>query len=264
MDDVVGLLVLVGLAVLAMPVLLIVALVSVSGLKRRVATLEAQVAQLRAARVAEPAPAPASTVSAPAAPVEDEGPTLADLMRDAAPPPRATPAPAPAAPERAAGPPPIPSAPQTPTPAPAAPPMPPRPPRPVAPSRPDFATTAVRAVQRWFTVGNVPVKIGMLVLFAGVAALLKYGADQGWFTLPPELRLAGVAAAALGALVFAWRKRESNRVFALSLQGGAIGVLLLVVFAAFKIFGLMPVGAAFALSIALVAGAGMLAVLQDA
>ena len=85
MDDVVGLLVLVGLAVLAMPVLLIVALVSVSGLKRRVATLEAQVAQLRAARVAEPAPAPASTVSAPAAPVEDEGPTLADLMRDAAP-----------------------------------------------------------------------------------------------------------------------------------------------------------------------------------
>ena len=48
MDDVVGLLVLVGLAVLAMPVLLIVALVSVSGLKRRVATLEAQVAQLRA------------------------------------------------------------------------------------------------------------------------------------------------------------------------------------------------------------------------
>ena len=264
MDDVVGLLVLVGLAVLAMPVLLIVALVSVSGLKRRVATLEAQVAQLRAARVAESAPAPASTVSAPAAPVEDEGPTLADLMRDAAPPPRATPAPAPAAPERAAGPPPIPSAPQTPTPAPAAPPMPPRPPRPVAPSRPDFATTAVRAVQRWFTVGNVPVKIGMLVLFAGVAALLKYGADQGWFTLPPELRLAGVAAAALGALVFAWRKRESNRVFALSLQGGAIGVLLLVVFAAFKIFGLMPVGAAFALSIALVAGAGMLAVLQDA
>ena len=87
MDDVVGLLVLVGLAVLAMPVLLIVALVSVSGLKRRVATLEAQVTQLRAARVAEPAPAPASTVSAPAAPAVDEGPTLADLMRDAAPPP---------------------------------------------------------------------------------------------------------------------------------------------------------------------------------
>lgn len=272
MDDVVGLLVLVGLAVLAMPVLLIVALVSVSGLKRRVTTLEAQVAQLRAARVAEPAPTPASTVVAPAAPAEDEGPTLADLMRDAAPapPPRPTPAAAPTAPSQTAGPPPIPPvppAPDAPRPAPATPQMPPRPPRPAAPPRPatpDVFTVAARAVQRWFTVGNVPVKIGMLVLFAGVAALLKYGADQGWFTLPPELRLAGVAAAALGALVFAWRKRESNRVFALSLQGGAIGVLLLVVFGAFKNFGLIPVGAAFALSIALVAGAGMLAVLQDA
>ena len=262
MDDVVGLLVLVGLAVLAMPVLLIVALVAVSGLKRRVAMLEDQVTQLRSARATEPAPAPARA-AAPAptvqAAVAEEGPTLADLMREPAPP---RPAPTAATPpSRPAGPPPIPPSPrpeayQQPAPS--------MPPRPAAPSRPDFATKAVRAVQRWFTVGNVPVKIGVLVLFAGVAALLKYGADQGWFTLPPELRLAGIAAAALGALAFAWRKRESNRTFALSLQGGAIGVLLLVVFAAFKIFGLMPAGAAFALSIVLVAGAGMLAVLQDA
>ncbi|MEJ2790257.1 MULTISPECIES: DUF2339 domain-containing protein [unclassified Pseudoxanthomonas] len=256
----VGLLVLVGLAVLAMPVLLIVALVAVSGLRRRVAMLEDQVTQLRSARATEPAPAPVRA-AAPAptvqAAVAEEGPTLADLMREPAPP---RPAPTAATPpSRPAGPPPIPPSPrpeayQQPAPS----------PRPTAPSRPDFATKAVRAVQRWFTVGNVPVKIGVLVLFAGVAALLKYGADQGWFTLPPELRLAGIAAAALGALAFAWRKRESNRTFALSLQGGAIGVLLLVVFAAFKIFGLMPAGAAFALSIVLVAGAGMLAVLQDA
>ena len=262
MDDVVGLLVLVGLAVLAMPVLLIVALVAVSGLKRRVAMLEDQVTQLRSARATEPAPAPARA-AAPAptvqAAVPEEGPTLADLMREPAPP---RPAPTAATPpSRPAGPPPIPPSPRSEAYQQPAPSM---PPRPAAPSRPDFATKAVRAVQRWFTVGNVPVKIGVLVLFAGVAALLKYGADQGWFTLPPELRLAGIAAAALGALAFAWRKRESNRTFALSLQGGAIGVLLLVVFAAFKIFGLMPAGAAFALSIVLVAGAGMLAVLQDA
>nr|WP_225591022.1 DUF2339 domain-containing protein [Pseudoxanthomonas sp. PXM03] len=260
MDDVVGLLVLVGLAVLAMPVLLIVALVAISGLKRRVAMLEDQVTQLRSARATEPAPAraaaPAPTVQAA---VPEEGPTLADLMREPAPPRPVSTTTTP--PSRPAGPPPIPPSPrpeayQQPAPS--------MPPRPAAPSRPDFATKAVRAVQRWFTVGNVPVKIGVLVLFAGVAALLKYGADQGWFTLPPELRLAGIAAAALGGLAFAWRKRESNRTFALSLQGGAIGVLLLVVFAAFKIFGLMPAGAAFALSIVLVAGAGMLAVLQDA
>jgi len=265
MDDVVGWLVLVGLAVLAVPVLLIVALVAIGGLKRRVAMLEQQVAQLRTAHAAPPAPERAPATEA----AVDEGPTLADLMREQAPPPRPAPAAASTSTstsDRPAGPPPIPPARPEP-PAQAAPPLPPRQPRPAAPSRPaapDVLTVAVRAVQRWFTVGNVPVKIGMLVLFAGVAALLKYGADQGWFTLPPELRLAGIAAAALGALVFAWRKRESNRTFALSLQGGAIGVLLLVVFAAFKVFGLVPAGAAFALSIVLVAGAGMLAVLQDA
>ncbi|MEG3192699.1 DUF2339 domain-containing protein [Lysobacter sp. D1-1-M9] len=110
----------------------------------------------------------------------------------------------------------------------------------------------------------MPVKVGMLVLFAGVAALLKYAGDQGWVSLPVELRFASVAAAALAALVFGWRQRETRRGFALSLQGGAIGVLLLVVFAAFKLVPLLPAGAAFALSIVLVAGAGVLAVAQNA
>ena len=262
MDDLAGVLVLLGLAVLAVPVLLIVALVAISGLKRRVGELERQVVQLRSASVAPATPQTAADVAMSTR--ADAEPTLAELVRS--PPVRVeTPPPAPAT----ATPPPIP--PQRPMPeatpvepAPAVPPRPPRPEAPPRPARPDVFTVALRAVQRWFTVGNVPVKIGVLVLFAGVAALLKYGADQGWFTLPPELRLAGIAAAALGALVFAWRKRESNRTFALSVQGGAIGVLLLVAFAAFKIFGVMPAGAAFALSIVLIAGAGMLAVLQDA
>lgn len=118
-------------------------------------------------------------------------------------------------------------------------------------------------VKRWFTTGNVPVKVGMLVLLAGVASLLKYASDQGWLTLPPELRLAGVAAAAMAGLVFGWRQRAQRPAFALALQGGAIGVLLLVVFAAFKIFGLLPAVAASALSVLLIAGLGVLAVLQD-
>lgn len=257
MDDLAGILVLLGLAVLAVPVLLIVALVAISGLKRRVADLERQVSQLRVPQAA--VVAPEAVAPAPA----DTGPTLAELVRS--PPPRVETPP----PVRATTPPPIPprQAPPPEIPAQPAAALPPRPPRdepPPRPAKPDVFTVALRAVQRWFTVGNVPVKIGVLVLFAGVAALLKYGADQGWFSLPPELRLAGIAAAALGALVFAWRKRGSNRTFALSLQGGAIGVLLLVVFAAVKIFGVIPAGAAFALSIVLIAGAGMLAVLQDA
>jgi len=133
-----------------------------------------------------------------------------------------------------------------------------------APAEPGPASRAGAAIRRWFTEGNVPVKIGMLVLFAGVAALLKYATDQAWFTLPVELRLAAIAAAAIAALAFGWRVRARRRAFALSLQGGAIGILVLTVFAAFRLYHLLPAGAAFALLVVLVAGAGVLAVVQDA
>ena len=287
MDGLVGILLLIGLALLAMPVLLVVALLSLSSLKKRVAALEGSVRDLRLAprpreqagasqdpsaivpiAPAPPLPSPAEAAPGEAAPDEAE-PTLAELIRrqdsgearpesDAMAPPRPMPPPLPAAgmggqsapidaatrariaaaSTRVSHEPPLRSAP--------------------AESAP------LRAVKRWFTVGNVPVKIGMLVLLAGVAALLKYASDRGLFALPMELRLAGVAVAALAALVFAWRRREDNRVFALSLQGGAIGVLLLTTYAAFKLYGVLPASAAFALSVVLVAGMGLLAVLQDA
>ncbi|GAB2613899.1 DUF2339 domain-containing protein [Novilysobacter erysipheiresistens] len=255
-----GLLVLLGLTLLAVPVLLIVALAMISGLRHRVDALERELGELQV----EIATHGTSREGAPE-------PTLGELMREPTPRP-ATPPPRTAAPPS----PPIPpqSKPRpTPASAPAAPSVsasPPRsatttrPPRPAVPSRPDPLQLAARAIRRWFTEGNVPVKVGMLVLFAGVAALLKYASDQGWMTLPIELRLAGVAAAAAAALLFGWRQRDSRRSFALSLQGGAIGVLLLVVFAAFKLYPLLPAGVAFGLSVVLVAGAGVLAVKQKA
>jgi uncharacterized membrane protein len=135
---------------------------------------------------------------------------------------------------------------------------------PATPKPPDPLTQAITRVKQWFTEGNVPVKVGVIVLFLGVGALLKYAADSGWLRVPVEFRLAGIAAAALAALVFAWRKRDSHRAFALSLQGGAIGVLILTIFAAFRLYNVLPAGFAFALLIVVVAGAGMLAVLQDA
>lgn len=142
------------------------------------------------------------------------------------------------------------------------------PPRPSSsprtPPPPNAIDNLVAAIKRWFTEGNVPVKVGMLVLFAGVAALLKYASDQGWLHLPIELRLAAIALAAIVALGFGWRERGRRRAFGLSLQGGAIGILLMTVFAAFRIYSLLPPGAAFALMLVLVAGTGVLAVLQDA
>lgn len=137
---------------------------------------------------------------------------------------------------------------------------------PAAPSIPREHPLLARgfdAIRNWFSVGNVPVKVGMLVLFAGVAALLKYAADAGWFTLPIEFRMAGIALAAIAALVFGWRQRVARPAFALSLQGGAVGILILTVFAAFRLYGLLPAGAAFALLVLIVAATCVLAVRQN-
>ena len=115
----------------------------------------------------------------------------------------------------------------------------------------------------WFTEGNVPVKIGVLVLLFGVAAALKYAAAQGYFTLTIEARLALIAGAGIIGLGIGWRERERRPAFGLSVQGGALGVLLLTVFAAYRLYALLPPGLAFALVVVLVAGSAALALLQN-
>lgn len=251
---------LVVVVVLAVPVLLVMALVSVSSLKQRVAALEASLAR---GQVGDAAPPPAAAWSSA---WEESLPEAGEFESAPDGPDEPLPGPAMEAPE-----PPLPGAtpPLPPLPEPVAPPLAravpasaPSP-EPRAPMEPGVIERGIARVKQWFTTGNVPVKVGMLVLLAGVAALLKYVSDQGWLRLPIELRLAGISAAALAGLVFAWRKRESHRAFALALQGGAIGVLLLTVFAATKNYGVLDPLPAFAISVVLIAGLCVMAVLQE-
>lgn len=126
------------------------------------------------------------------------------------------------------------------------------------------ATPVVANLLVWLFGGNLPVKLGVLVLFAGVAAALRYAAQQGMFELPIGWRFIGIGTAAIGALLFALGQRRSRPAFSLSLQGGAIGVLLLCVFAAFRLYALLAPGVALAMVVALVALAALLAVWQNA
>ncbi|MBE5313824.1 MAG: DUF2339 domain-containing protein [Xanthomonadales bacterium] len=116
----------------------------------------------------------------------------------------------------------------------------------------------------WLFGGNLPVKLGVLVLFAGVAAALRYAAQQGLFQLPIGWRFVGIAAAAVAGLLFALRQRHARPAFSLSLQGGAIGVLLLCVFGAFRLYDLLLPSVALGMVVALVALAALLAVWQNA
>ena len=109
---------------------------------------------------------------------------------------------------------------------------------------------------------NWPVKIGVLVLFVGLAAMLRYAADQGWLSMPIELRLVGIALLGIVGLWVGWRQRIKRRVFGLSLQGGAIGILVLTLFAAFRMYQLLPQSVALLLTAVLIFGGGVLAVIQ--
>lgn len=123
---------------------------------------------------------------------------------------------------------------------------------------------AFRLARQWLTTGNVPVKVGVIVSFFGVAFLLKYAVDKQLIRFPIELRLLSTAAIAALLLVIGWRMRERMRVYALSLQGGGLGILYLTTFAAFRLYGLVPPVFAFALLVVLTVAGGALAVLQNA
>ncbi|MEM7537211.1 MAG: DUF2339 domain-containing protein [Chloroflexota bacterium] len=134
----------------------------------------------------------------------------------------------------------------------------------------------------WFRNTNVLVQIGILILFIGVGFLLKYAADQGWFSL--ELR--HIAAAVGGVVLSGLGWRLASRItrqgaanaeteqdptlatrrwaYALALQGGGLGVIYLTTFSAFGIYELIPSVLAFAIFVILGVLCATLAIINNA
>lgn len=129
-------------------------------------------------------------------------------------------------------------------------------------AEPSLGDIAIEKVKAWIMGGNPVTRIGLLVLFCGVAFLLKYAAARDM--LPIELRLAAVLLAGIALVVVGWRLREDNRTYALLLQGGGIGIIYLTLFAAAKLYHLVPLPLCLVLMLALVGFSAALAILQNA
>jgi uncharacterized membrane protein len=114
----------------------------------------------------------------------------------------------------------------------------------------------------WFTGGNTVVRVGIVVLFFGVAFLLKFAYDHS--KLPPEFRVGGAMLGGIALAAIGWRLREKRPGYALALQGGAVGVMYLAVFSALRLYALVPPGFAFALLAMIAAFSAALALLQNA
>jgi uncharacterized membrane protein len=138
--------------------------------------------------------------------------------------------------------------------------------QPAAASDLDAALETPAAAARWilefFTTGNVVAKVGMIIVFFGVAFLLRYAAERGM--LPIEYRLMATAVGAVALLAVGWGLRGSRPEYAVVLQGGAVGVLYLTIFAAFRLYSLLPAALTFALLLVVVAFSALLAIAQNA
>jgi uncharacterized membrane protein len=119
----------------------------------------------------------------------------------------------------------------------------------------------VTVIRDFFTGGNAVVRVGVIVLFFGVAFLLRYMAEHTH--LPIEVRLSGVTLAGLALLIFGWRLRSTRAGYALAIQGGAVGILYLTVFAALRLYAVLPAAIAFPILSLVALLSAVLAVLQN-
>ncbi len=135
------------------------------------------------------------------------------------------------------------------------------PPEPPEPAEPNFIEQGITAARDWLLGGNTIVRAGLVILFVGLSFLARYAANAGLF--PIELRLALVAAAGIALLAVGFNRREKRPAFGLALQGGGVAVLYLTVFAAARVFELVPPLAAFGLMILFCALGCALALMQN-
>lgn len=132
---------------------------------------------------------------------------------------------------------------------------------PVIPREPNMVEHLFGAAKSWLLGGNTIVRVGLVILFVGLSFLAHYAANAGLF--PIELRLILVAAAGIALLCVGFLKRVDKPEFALTLQGGGVAVLYLTVFAASRLFEVIPPVAAFPIMIVVCVLGCALALLQN-
>ena len=147
-------------------------------------------------------------------------------------------------------------------------------PAPVVPAAPNVIETLITRAKSWLFGGNTVARVGTVVLFIGLSFLAKWAADNALF--PPEARLAAIGLVGIVLLVQGFRLARANAGstgnasdatranYGLLLQGAGVAVLYLTVFAAYKMYAMIPPLAAFALMALVCALSTLLALLANA
>ncbi len=129
------------------------------------------------------------------------------------------------------------------------------------PSPASRVPSAPNLLWAWFASGITLTRLGVVVLFFGVAFLLRWFAER--FTVPIEIRLLGVAAAGVALVAAGLHIARSRAAYGLALQGAGGGILYLTAFAALRLHEVLAAEGAFALLVVVSAGTVWLALRAD-
>ena len=116
----------------------------------------------------------------------------------------------------------------------------------------------------WLIKVNIITKIAIIILFLGLTYLFKYGIEHQRHYLSPEVRILGALILGIGLLAIGWKLRYKRRIYALILQGGAIAILYLTIFATFKLYELIPALITFAILVVICSSSILFSILQRA
>ncbi len=130
------------------------------------------------------------------------------------------------------------------------------------PPAPTWLERGITAARDWLLGGNTVLRVGLVLLFLGLAFLLRYASER--VVVAIELRYAAVALAAIALLALGWWLRQRRPAYALLMQGGGIAVLYLTVFAAMRLHPLLSPQVAMVLLVVVTLCSAVLAILQDA
>jgi uncharacterized membrane protein len=78
--------------------------------------------------------------------------------------------------------------------------------------------------------GNILAKIGVVILFFGIASGLKLAVDMGLFPISVRLMLGALAAIAMSIFGYHRAQKPEHRMFGQAMQGGGLGILYLLVY----------------------------------
>ncbi len=116
----------------------------------------------------------------------------------------------------------------------------------------------------WLIKVNIITKIAIIILFLGLTYLFKYGIEHQRHYLSPEVRILSALILGISLLAIGWKLRLKRQIYALILQGGAIAILYLTIFAAFKLYELIPALITFAILVVICSSSILFSILQRA